>query len=96
MGESKKCTVSIATDFAPLDEEAEKCYTLRVMFPSNEIPNNGFGTPPPGDAIFESAFEEFDMDAIDDEMIAAAAAAEERNNAYLTVGLHFFEGLKAI
>jgi hypothetical protein len=81
-------------------------FTVSSMFPGNETPNDGFsgnpfsgsdrGTPPPGDAIFESAFEELDGSSLDDELLAAAEAADERRHAFLTVGLHFFEHLNGM
>lgn len=63
-------------------------------FPSDPFSGSGRGAPPPGEAIFESAFEEIDSSGPDDELVAAAAAADEKRQAFLTIGLHFFEHLK--
>jgi hypothetical protein len=51
------------------------------------------GGPPPADAIFESAFEEFDEDAID-ALIAADEARHEAKYEFLSVGLHFYNAVK--
>jgi hypothetical protein len=65
-------------------------------FPSDPFAGRGAGSPPPADAIFESAFEELDGSSIEDELLAAAALQDEKQHAFLSVGLHFFEHLKAM